>query len=684
MNKGGMRGGMHQSRGGAAMGGRRKPDKGVLKRVTGLLIKSYPVLIPIVIVCIVLSAVVSSIPAIFMQKVFAAITARVDIIREAAGVSGLMAVPKEWIAENSAFLAEQWSLAKSEILPMVGILIGLYVLSIAFITVQSQLMAKITQGFLDKMRCKMFDGMQNLPIKYFDTHKHGDIMSYYTNDIDTLRQLVSQSLPSLIQSSIIVLTVFGIMLWYSVPMTLVVLLGIGLMIIVSKKIGGGSAKYFIRQQRSVANFEGYIQETMNGQKVVKVFNHEKKAEEEFDKINGELFNDSYKAHAYANCLGPIIMNIGNILYVICAVVGGLFITLVAPNVSFRGLITAGSFLALPFSIDIIVPFLNMTKQFTGNVNQVSQQINSIIMGLAGAGRVFSLMDEKPETDDGYVTLVNCKIDENGKITETAERTGKWAWKHPHGDGTLTYTELRGDVRMVDVDFEYEEGKPVLHDVSVYAEPGQKVAFVGATGAGKTTITNLINRFYDIADGKIRYDGINVNKIKKADLRRSLGIVLQETNLFTGSVMDNIRYGRLDATDEECIAAAKLAGADDFITRLPGGYDTELSNNGANLSQGQRQLIAIARAAVADPPVMILDEATSSIDTRTEAIVQKGMDKLMEGRTVFVIAHRLSTVRNSDVIMVLDHGRIIERGNHEKLIAEKGVYYQLYTGAFELE
>ena len=684
MNKGGMRGGMHQSRGGAAMGGRRKPDKGVLKRVTGLLIKSYPVLIPIVIICIVLSAVVSSIPAIFMQKVFAAITARVDIIREAAGVSGLMAVPKEWIAENSAFLAKQWSLAKSEILPMVGILIGLYVLSIAFITVQSQLMAKITQGFLDKMRCKMFDGMQNLPIKYFDTHKHGDIMSYYTNDIDTLRQLVSQSLPSLIQSSIIVLTVFGIMLWYSVPMTLVVLLGIGLMIIVSKKIGGGSAKYFIRQQRSVANFEGYIQETMNGQKVVKVFNHEKKAEEEFDKINGELFNDSYKAHAYANCLGPIIMNIGNILYVICAVVGGLFITLVAPNVSFRGLITAGSFLALPFSIDIIVPFLNMTKQFTGNVNQVSQQINSIIMGLAGAGRVFSLMDEKPETDDGYVTLVNCKIDENGNITETAERTGKWAWKHPHGDGTLTYTELRGDVRMVDVDFEYEEGKPVLHDVSVYAEPGQKVAFVGATGAGKTTITNLINRFYDIADGKIRYDGINVNKIKKADLRRSLGIVLQDTNLFTGSVMDNIRYGRLDATDEECIAAAKLAGADDFITRLPGGYDTELSNNGANLSQGQRQLIAIARAAVADPPVMILDEATSSIDTRTEAIVQKGMDKLMEGRTVFVIAHRLSTVRNSDVIMVLDHGRIIERGNHEKLIAEKGVYYQLYTGAFELE
>ena len=669
---------------GAAPGGRPKMDKDLMKRILSLLIKSYPVLIPIVIVCIVLSAVVSSIPSIFMQKVFAAVTTRVDIIRNAAGVSGLQTVPKEWIQANSAYLSEQWAAVKSEILPMVGMLIGLYVLSIIFITVQSQLMAKITQGFLDKMRCKMFDGMQNLPIKFFDTHKHGDIMSYYTNDIDTLRQLVSQSLPSLIQSAIIVVTVFFIMLWYSVPMTLVILLGISLMILVSKKIGGGSAKYFIRQQRSVANFEGYIQETMNGQKVVKVFNHEKKAEEEFDRINNELFDDSCKAHAYANCLGPIIMNIGNILYVICAIVGGLFITLSATNVSFRGLITAGSFIALPFSIDIIVPFLNMTKQFTGNINQVSQQINSVIMGMAGAGRVFALMDEKPETDDGYVTLVNCRIDENGNITETKERTGKWAWKHPHGDGSLTYTELRGDVRMVDVDFEYEPGKPVLHDVSVYAEPGQKVAFVGATGAGKTTITNLINRFYDIADGKIRYDGINVNKIKKADLRRSLGIVLQDTNLFTGSVMDNIRYGRLDATDEECIAAAKLAGADDFITRLPGGYNTELSNNGANLSQGQRQLIAIARAAVADPPVMILDEATSSIDTRTEAIVQKGMDKLMEGRTVFVIAHRLSTVRNSDVIMVLDHGRIIERGNHEKLISEKGVYYKLYTGAFELE
>ena len=636
----------------------KKP--GSLGRILRLLIEFYPRLVPLTAVCIIFSAIVSSIPSVFVQKVLGIVT---DYLERGDSDIG------------AAF---------AEIIPIVIILVVLYLLAMLSITAYNQLMAVITQGFLCKLRCRMFDGMQNLPIKFFDTHKHGDIMSYYTNDIDTLRQLVSQSLPSLIQSAIIVVTVFFIMLWYSVPMTLVILLGISLMILVSKKIGGGSAKYFIRQQRSVANFEGYIQETMNGQKVVKVFNHEKKAEEEFDRINNELFDDSCKAHAYANCLGPIIMNIGNILYVICAIVGGLFITLSATNVSFRGLITAGSFIALPFSIDIIVPFLNMTKQFTGNINQVSQQINSVIMGMAGAGRVFALMDEKPETDDGYVTLVNCRIDENGNITETKERTGKWAWKHPHGDGSLTYTELRGDVRMVDVDFEYEPGKPVLHDVSVYAEPGQKVAFVGATGAGKTTITNLINRFYDIADGKIRYDGINVNKIKKADLRRSLGIVLQDTNLFTGSVMDNIRYGRLDATDEECIAAAKLAGADDFITRLPGGYNTELSNNGANLSQGQRQLIAIARAAVADPPVMILDEATSSIDTRTEAIVQKGMDKLMEGRTVFVIAHRLSTVRNSDVIMVLDHGRIIERGNHDKLISEKGVYYQLYTGAFELE
>ena len=630
---------------------KRKMNFGVLARLIKLLVKSYPVLIPITSVCIILSALVSSIPSIFTQKVLAVITKYLD-------------------AGNMS-----WDEAKGEILPMIAVLITLYVMSIIFITAHTQLMAYITQGFLNKLRCRMFDGMQDLPIKYFDTNKHGDIMSHYTNDIDTLRQLVSQSLPTLLQASVIVVTVLCIMLWYSVLMTLVVLLGIVAMVFVSKKIGGGSAKYFVRQQRSIGKAEGYIQEMMNGQKVVKVFCHEKHAEEDFDKINEELFRDSYKAHAYANILGPIIMNIGNVLYVISATVGGFFLLSGIDNISISG---------LAFTIDIIVPFLNMTKQFTGNVNQLSQQINSIVMAMAGAERVFALMDQEPESDDGYVTLVRAETDADGNIKETERRTGKWAWKHPHGDGSITYTPLTGDVRMFDVDFGYVEGKEVLHGVSVYAEPGQKVAFVGATGAGKTTITNLINRFYDIADGKIRYDGININKIKKSDLRRSLGIVLQETNLFTGTVMDNIRYGRLDATDEECIEAAKLAGADDFITRLPNGYETELSGNGANLSQGQRQLIAIARAAVADPPVMILDEATSSIDTRTEAIVQRGMDKLMEGRTVFVIAHRLSTVKNSDVIIVLDHGRIIERGNHEKLIEEKGTYYQLYTGAFELE
>ena len=668
----------------AGMPKKRKMDMKLLSRVLKMLFAAYPVLVPIAAACTVLTALVSSVPSIFMQKVFAIIGDHINTIKEAAGVPQSGIVSLEWVKANGAFLSERWAAAKAEILPIVGVLIALYVLSIIFITVQSQLMAKITQGFLDKMRRKMFNGMQNLPIKYFDTHKHGDIMSYYTNDIDTLRELVSRSFPQMLQSAVIVLTVFFIMLWYSIPMTLVIMLGIVIMAFVSKKIGGGSAKYFLRNQKSVAKCEGYIQEMMNGQKVIKVFCHERDAEKDFDKINDELYEDSKKAHAYANILGPIIMNIGNVLYVICAVAGGLFITLGAANPSMRGLIQGGSLLALAFSIDIIIPFLNMTKQFTGNINQLSQQINSIVMGMAGAERVFSLMDEKPEPDDGYVTLVNCRYDENGNIVETTERTGKWAWKHPHGDGSLTYTPLAGDVRMFDVDFGYEENKPVLHDITVYAEPGQKVAFVGATGAGKTTITNLLNRFYDIADGKIRYDGININKIKKSDLRRSLGIVLQDTNLFTGSVMDNIRYGRLDATDEECIEAAKLAGADDFISRLPQGYDTELSGNGANLSQGQRQLIAIARAAVADPPVMILDEATSSIDTHTEAIVQRGMDKLMEGRTVFVIAHRLSTVMNSDVIMVLDHGRVIERGNHEKLIAEKGVYYQLYTGAFELE
>ena len=633
------------------------------RRIIKILYESYPKLIPFTAFCIVFSAIVNAVPSIFVQKILAVVTECLE--------NGL----------SSGTAGIDWSEASGKIIPLIIALIVLYILSIISMTIYSQLMAVITQGFLSKLRCRMFDGMQNLPIGYFDTHKHGDIMSYYTNDIDTLRQLVSQSLPQLLQSIVIVAAVLGIMLWYSVWMTLIVAVGVAAMIFVSGKIGGSSAKYFIRQQRSIGSAEGYIQEMMNGQKVIKVFSHEKKAKEGFEEINDRLYHDSYKAHAYANALGPIIMNIGNILYVMSAMLGGIFILSKIPNISVS-CIAAGTIGVL--SVDILVPFLSMTKQFTGNVNQLSQQINSIVMGLAGAERIFSLMDEAPETDDGYVTLVNAKLGDNGEITETPEHTGTWAWKHPHGDGTVTYTLLRGDVRMTEVDFGYVPGKDVLHDVSVYAEPGQKIAFVGATGAGKTTITNLINRFYDIADGKIRYDGINVSKIKKADLRRSLGIVLQDTNLFTGTVMDNIRYGNLDATDEQCRAAAELAGADDFIKRLPKGYDTELSNNGANLSQGQRQLIAIARAAVADPPVMILDEATSSIDTRTEAIVSRGMDKLMEGRTVFVIAHRLSTVMNSDVIMVLDHGRIIERGNHDKLIAEKGTYYQLYTGAFELE
>ncbi len=624
--------------------------KKLIPRILKMLFKFYPVLAPITAVCIVFSALVSAIPALFVQSV-------IEVI-------------EKW-SESGDVAA-----ASAEVLPKVLILICLYVLSIAAITTYQQLMAYMTQGFLAKMRCAMYNGMQNLPIRFFDTKKHGDIMSYYTNDIDTLRQLVSQSFPALLNSISIVLCVFVIMLKFSLWLTLAVVIGVFLMIFVSKKFGGGSAKFFVRQQKSIGQFEGYVQETINGQKVVKVFSHEKECISGFDKINDKLFEESYKAHAYANILGPVIMNIGNILYVLIVTLGGILIATGAPNPCLTGINVV--------TVSVLVPFLNMTKQFTGNINQVSQQVNSIVMAMAGAQRIFDLMDREPETDDGYVTLVNAKTDENGNIVPSEKRTGMWAWKHPHGDGSITYTALKGDVQLLNVDFSYEEGKQVLHDVSVYANPGQKVAFVGATGAGKTTITNLINRFYDIEDGKIRYDGININKIKKSDLRRSLGIVLQETNLFTGTVMDNIRYGKLDASDNECIEAAKLVGADDFIKRLPKGYETVLENNGANLSQGQRQLIAIARAAVADPPVMIMDEATSSIDTRTEAIVQKGMDKLMEGRTVFVIAHRLSTVRNSDVIMVLDHGRIIERGNHEKLISEKGTYYRLYTGAFELE
>ena len=631
---------------------RKKPSMKILARVMKMLFGYYPVLAPLIVVCILISAVTAALPPLFMQTVIAEIETAVN-----GGIG--------------------WEAASKVIVPRVVLLGVFYAISWVAIILQTQLMAVITQGFLCKLRRTMFDKMQNLPIRYFDTHKHGDIMSHYTNDIDALRELVAQALPALLQCIVILISVFFVMLYFSVWMTLVLLVGVVAMVFVSKKIGGGSAKYFIRQQRAMGRAEGFVQEMMNGQKVIKVFNHEEQSAKDFEGVNNALFEDSAKAHAFANTLGPIIGNIGNILYVIMAVTGGVFLLSKVPNLAL------GAFPV--FTISIVVPFLNMAKQFTGNVNQASQQINAVVMGMAGSARLFEMMDETPEADDGYVTLVNARYDENGDLTETPERTGLWAWKHPHrADGTVTYTLLRGDVRLTEVDFGYVEGKTVLHDVTVYAEPGQKVAFVGATGAGKTTITNLINRFYDIADGKIRYDGININKIKKDDLRRSLGIVLQDTNLFTGTVMDNIRYGRLDATDEECIAAARLAGADDFITRLPGGYETELQNNGANLSQGQRQLLAIARAAVADPPVMIMDEATSSIDTRTEAIVQRGMDKLMEGRTVFIIAHRLSTVMNSDVIMVLDHGHIIERGNHEKLIAERGTYYRLYTGAFELE
>lgn len=626
----------------------RGNKKNTFTRLIKTLFEFYPVLLPIIIALILFNSVVSSIPSVFMQNIIAVIE-------------------KYWRTKN-------WAQAQVEVFSFVSILAILYILSLIASFTYNRLMAVVTQGSLMKFREKMFARMESLPIRYFDTNAHGDIMSIYTNDTDTLRQLISQSLPALMQTSIVLLTVFCIMIYYSFWLTGVVLIGCVIMFFITKNFGSKSSRFFIKQQQTLGATEGYIEEMMNGQKVIKVFNHEEDAIAGFDKVNNAWFEASRKANTFANILMPVLHNMGNILYVLIALTGGVLLYLKTPNVSLSG---------MALNISIVVPFLNMTKQFTGQIGQISQQINSVVMGLAGASRIFGLLDEEPEFDEGYVTLVNAK-EENGELVETTERTEMWAWKHPHEDGTVTYTRLEGDVEMHDVDFAYNPNKMILHNITLYAKPGQKVAFVGATGAGKTTITNLINRFYDIEDGKIRYDGININKIKKPDLRRSLGIILQDTNLFTGTVMDNIRYGYLEATDEQCIEAAKLAGADDFITRLPDGYNTMLTGNGASLSQGQRQLIAIARAAVADPPVMIMDEATSSIDTRTEAIVQKSMDALMKGRTVFVIAHRLSTVQNSDVIMVLDHGHIIERGSHDDLIKQKGQYYQLYTGAFELE
>ena len=643
---------------------RVSPDVGIksLKRVIKLLFTNYKSLLFLIVVTLIISAVAGSVAGVFLNKIYT----QFDYVN------------RHLISNNEAM---------NEVVKVVFAMIGVYAVGWIATTVMGQVGAVLTQKFLRDMRNDMFDRMQHLPIKYFDRNTHGDIMSTYTNDIDALRQLVSQSVPQLCSTVITLVTLTVQMLYFSILLWFIVVIGVIVILWITKQIGGKSAKYFMAQQKTVGVVEGYIEEMMNGQKVVKVFCHEKKAMEKFDTLNDELFDVSDKANAFSNMLMPIIHNIGNVMYVVLAFIGcGIYIGSGGSgvNLGFQNLFKEGSMLA-PLTIPVVVSFLGMARQFANQMGQISNQINSVVMAMAGATRVFNLLDQKPETDEGYVTLVNAGYDENGNLSESEKRTGVWAWKHPHSaDGSVTYTLLHGDIVMDDVDFGYDPDKIVLHNISLYARQGQKVAFVGATGAGKTTITNLLNRFYDIADGKIRYDGININKIKKGDLRRSLGMVLQDTNLFTGTVMDNIRYGKLDATDEECIAAAKLAGADDFITRLPEGYATPLNNNGANLSQGQRQLIAIARAAVADPPVMILDEATSSIDTRTEAIVQRGMDKLMEGRTVFVIAHRLSTVRNSDVIMVLDHGRIIERGNHEKLIAEKGVYYQLYTGAFELE
>lgn len=621
-------------------GMRPKADKKTLKRLFGYITRTYKIQFLLVLVCIVLSSLGSVSSSLFLKIL-------ID-----------QYIQPLLLEANPVFSG----LAKA-ILTMASI----YAVGIIATYTYNRLMVVIAQGVLKTIRDDMFKHMQTLPIRYFDTNVHGDIMSHYTNDTDTLRQMMTQSIPQMFNSAITIVTVFIAMVVTSIPLTVVVILTITLMMKITKKVAGNSGKFFMAQQQSLGQVNGYIEEMVNGQKVVKVFCHEEVCEHEFDELNEQLCKNATSANIYANVLMPIMHNLGYVQYLIIAIVGAAL----AIN-GVTGL-----------TLGAIASFLQLSRNVNQPIAQISQQLNSIVMALAGAKRIFELMDEESEKDEGYVTLVNAKMD-GDKITEVKEHTGVWAWKHPHSDGSVTYTKLKGEVQFNEVDFGYNENKIVLHDITLNAEPGQKVAFVGATGAGKTTITNLINRFYDIADGKIRYDNININKIKKADLRKSLGIVLQDTNLFTGTIMENIRYGNLDATDEEVYAAAKLANADDFIRRLPQGYDTMIDGNGGSLSQGQRQLISIARAAVADPPVMILDEATSSIDTRTEAIVQKGMDSLMHGRTVFVIAHRLSTVQNSDIIMVLDQGHIIERGNHEQLIAKRGKYYQLYTGAFELE